>query len=174
MLIQFIFKEDLLMKLSRCAVLVLLMGLTSVSFASRYNPNQLAQFKSTNQCDTCDLSGAVISGKENHSNAVITNSNLTGAVITGTFAYANFGGSNLSGSDWSSANLSNASFAYIPLIKANFSNAILTYAKFDGAVTTDAVFNNANLYGSNITQQQLDNAASYCWAILPDGTRKNC
>jgi len=163
------------MKLSQYAVLVsLLMGLTSVSFASSYNPNQLAQFNSTNQCDTCDLSGAVISGNQNHSNAVLTNSNLTGAVVSGTFAYANFGGSNLSGSDWSNANLSNASLTYIPVIKSNFTNANLTFAKFDGAVTADAVFDHANLYGSNITQQQLDNAASYCWAILPDGTRKNC
>src|SRR5579871_4179787 len=142
--------EDLSMKLSQCAVLVsLLMGLTPVSFAASYNPNQLAQFESTNSCDTCDLSGVTISGNENHSNAAITNSNLTGAVISGTFAYTNFGGSNLSGSDWTNANLSNASLAYIPLIKANFTNANLTYAKFDGAVTADAVFDHADLYGSN-------------------------
>lgn len=161
------------MKLRHAIVLSsMLMGLTTVSLAAGYNPDQLAQFNLTNRCDNCDLSGAALSG--NHSNAVLTNTNLTGAQGSGTFSSAYFNGSNLSGSNWSNANLSYASLTYIPLIKVNFTGANLSFAKFDGALTADAVFDHANLYGSNITQQQLDNAASYCWAILPDGTRKNC
>lgn len=165
--------EDKVMKVQRYAILAsLLMGLTNVSFAATYNPDQLAQFNMTNQCYNCDLSGATLTG--NHSNAVFSNTNLTGAKGSGTFSLSNFSGSNLSSSNWNQANLSYAQLTYIPLVNTNFSGANLSYANFEGALTANAVFDGANLYGANISQQQLDNAASYCWAILPNGTRKNC
>ncbi len=140
--------------------------------APLYNPDQLAQFSATNQCYSCDLSGATLSG--NHSGAVFYATNLTGSQGTGTFSSANFSGSNLSSANWHGANLSYAQFTYLPLIKANLSEANLSYANFEGAIMTDAVLNGANLYGANISQQQLDTTASYCWAILPNGTKKNC
>lgn len=149
----------------------LLFGISVSSYAF-YNPDHLAQFNLTNQCNNCDLSGSTLSG--NHSGAVISTSNLTGSIGLGTFASANFSGSNLSSSNWSTANLSYAQLAFIPLIKANFTGAELSYANFDGANTNDAIFDNANLYGSNISQQQLSAAKSYCGATLSDGTKKNC
>jgi uncharacterized protein YjbI with pentapeptide repeats len=139
---------------------------------SMYTPNDLAKFNATNGCDSCDLSGAYLTG--NHSKAVISNSNLTGAIGIGTFSAVNFTGSNLSSSNWSSANLSYANFAYIDLISVNFSGTNLVNAIFDGANTTNAIFDNAILYGSNISQDQLNAAKSYCGAVLPDGTVKNC
>lgn len=147
--------------------------LTGETLASpSYNPDQLAQFNSTNQCYSCDLSGATLSG--NHSGAVLNSSNMTGSRGTGTFSLANFSGSNLSSANWSDANLSYAQLSYIPLIKANFSGANLSFTNFEGSNTNDAIFNGANLYGSNISQQQLDSAASYCGATLPNGIKKNC
>lgn len=137
-----------------------------------YNPDHLAQFKTTNQCHDCDLSGAFLYG--NHSGAVLANTNLTGARGLGTFSQTNFSGSNLSSGNWSHANLSYAQLAYIPLVKVNFSGANLSYASFSGSNTNDANFAGANLLGSNITQDQLDAAASYCNATLPDGTKKHC
>lgn len=137
-----------------------------------YSPDQLAQFHETNECFDCDLSGATLAG--NHSHAALISSNLTGSKGVGTFSAANFGGSNLCSANWSNVNLSYAQLSYIPLIKANFSGADLSYANFEGANTTDAVFDGANLFASNITPDQLHAAASYCWAILPDGSKKNC
>jgi hypothetical protein len=168
--------EDLIVKLQKISVLVgLFVGLTNVSFAAGYSPDQLAQFKSSKQCYNCDLSGATISG--NFSSAILYGTNLTGANCSGreaNFALTNFSGSNLSSSNWSHANLSGAQLDFVPLVKANFSDAELSYADFQEAITTGAIFDNANLLGSNITQGQLDSAASYCGAILPNGTRKNC
>lgn len=145
---------------------------SALALNSAYNPDQLAQFNTTNQCFNCDLSGATLSG--NHSNAALISTNLTGSKGSGTFSAANFGGSNLSSANWTDANLSYAQLSYMPLIKANFSCANLSYANFEGSNTNDAIFDGANLYGSNITQQQLDSAASYCWATLPNGVKKNC
>jgi uncharacterized protein YjbI with pentapeptide repeats len=139
---------------------------------NHYSPDQLAQFHATNQCFSCDLSGATLSG--NHSNAALISTNLTGSKGSGTFSAANFGSSNLSSANWSNVNLSYAQLSYIPLIKTNFSGADLSYANFEGSNTNYAIFDGANLYGSNITQQQLDDAASYCWATLPNGIKKNC
>lgn len=145
---------------------------TSSFSAISYNADQLAQFNLTNQCNSCDLSGARLSG--NHSGAVLASTNLTGSIGTGTFSLANFSGSNLSSANWSNANLSYAQMTYIPLINTNFSGADLSYANFEGSNTNNAVFDGANLYGANISQQQLDTSKSYCGATLPSGIRKNC
>lgn len=154
----------------------LLVSISGTTFATTkvrtYKPDDVAQFNLTNQCNNCDLSGATLSG--NHSNAAIVSTNLTGARITGTFSAAVFYGSNFSSADCSTANLSYANLTYIPLIKVNFSNADLSYANFEGSLTNDAVFDNANLYGSNISQSQLDSSMSYCGAIMPDGSKKHC
>ena len=71
------------MKVKKYSVIFgLVFGLAQVSLASSYNPDQLAQFNSTNQCSSCDLSGATLSG--NHSGAVFSSSNLTGVNGSGT------------------------------------------------------------------------------------------
>lgn len=140
--------------------------------ANLYNPDQLSQFNATNQCVSCNLSGATLSG--NHSDAALITTNLTGSKGSGTFSATNFSGSNLSSADWNHVNLSYAQLSFIPLIKTNFSGADLSFANFEGSNTNDAIFDGANLYSSNISQQQLDSAASYCWATLPNGTKKNC
>lgn len=159
-------------KYSIAASLVCLLSGNVLANNHAYNPDQLAQFNTTNQCFSCDLSGATLSG--NHSNAALISTNLTGSHASGTFSSANFGGSNLSSADWSKANLSYAQLTFIPLIKTNFSGADLSFTNFEGANTNDAIFDGANLFGSTITQDQLDSAASYCWATLPNGTKKNC
>lgn len=157
-------------KLLIAAFLVGVAGSASAKMA--YKPDDVAQFNLSNQCNACDLSGASLSG--NHSNAAIVSSNLTGAKISGTFSASVFYGSNLSSSDWSGANISYVNFSYTPLVKAKFNYADLSYANFEGALTNDAVFDHANLYGSNISQSQLDASGGYCWATLPNGTKKNC
>lgn len=150
----------------------LLLSTGIVCASGLYNPDQLSQFNSTNQCYSCDLSGASLSG--NHSNAILYATNLTGSKGTGTFSATNFSGSNLSSANWTGANLSYAQLSFIPLINTNFSHADLSYANFEGSNTNDAVFDGANLYGSNISPQQLSSAASYCWATLPNGEKQNC
>lgn len=157
-----------------CAILTLtLTTLSSTGFAkSLYNPDQLASFQKTNVCNNCDLSGASLSG--NHSNAILTYTNLTGAIGTGTFSQSNFTGSNLSSSNWENANLSYAQLSYISLIDVNFTHANLSNANFEGSNTNNVIFDGANLYGSNITADQLARARSYCGATLTDGTIKNC
>jgi uncharacterized protein YjbI with pentapeptide repeats len=159
-------------KLSQFFALSFLSCLSSAVLASTYNPDQLADFNLTNVCNTCDLSGAMLYG--NHSNAVLVNSNLTGVKGRETFSMTNFSGSNLSSSDWTGANLSYAQMSYIPLVKVNFTGADLSYAHFEGSNTTDAIFDNANLLNATITDEQLSVAASYCGAVLPNGTKKNC
>lgn len=165
-------KDHIMLNKGNCSLAVGLLILSSFSFAASYNPDQLAQFNLTNQCNNCDLSGAYLSG--NHSNAILIGTNLTGSTGKGTFSLASFGGSNLSSANWSHANLSYAQMAYIPLIKTNFYGSDLSFANFEGSLTNDAIFDDANLYGSNISQQQLDNSKSYCGAILPSGIKKNC
>src|SRR5688572_24299140 len=88
------------------ASLVCILTGSAVAGHLTYNPDQVAQFNTTNQCYNCDLSGATLSG--NHSNAALISSNLTGSKGTGTFSATNFGGSNLSFANWSGANLSYA------------------------------------------------------------------
>ncbi len=151
----------------------LLMGAAGAALAGvTYKPDDLVRFNHYNQCASCDLSGAKLTG--NHSNASLIYSNLTGSKGAGTFSSAVFYGSNLSSADWRGVNLSYANLTYIPLVKTNFSHADLSYANFEGALTNDAVFDDANLYGANISQSQLDRASSYCGATLPNGTKKNC
>ena len=158
----------------KCVLLVgLLISVSSSSFANlSYNPDQLAQFNLNNQCSNCDLSGAYFSG--NHSGAVFSGTNLTGSIGRGTFSLTNFSGSNLSSANWSNANLSYSQIAFIPVVNTNFTGADLSYVNFEGTLTNNAIFDGSNLYGSNISQQQLDNSKSYCGATLPNGTRKNC
>jgi len=151
----------------------LLFGFTvNASAAISYNPDQLAQFNTNNQCANCDLSGAYLYG--NHSGAVFSSSNLTGASGKGVFSQSTFPNSNLSSSDWSESNLSYAQMAYIPIIDANFGGANLSYANFEGSILNNSSFEYANLYGANISQQQLDSLRSYCWATLPSGAVKHC
>lgn len=153
-------------------ILGLLISTQTFANQSFYSPDQLAQFNQTNQCYSCDLSGARFDG--NHSGAIFNDTNLTGSIGSGTFSNTNFSGSNLSSANWSSANLSYSLMSNILLIDADFSYANLSFVNFDGSNTNNAIFDGANLFGSNISAQQLQAAKSYCGATLTDGTKKNC
>lgn len=70
----------------------------------------------------------------------------------------------MSGVDLSGAILNNA----------NLDNATLTKADFREAILVGASLRFADLYRSNITLEQMQQAASICNAILPDGTKGKC
>ena len=180
-------------------LLIFILLISSVTLADlKYNPVQLDQFAMTNQCPDCDLSGAVLTYKmvKNHSQANLRGTNLTGALVDSgaNFSQADFslvkascldlGGANLSyavfkGADMSSAVLNDTDMSGVDLSnailnKANLNNATLTKADFRDAVLIGASLHLANLYRSNITPEQIQQATTVCDAILPDGTKGKC
>ena len=166
--------EKLVKKIARYTVFssVLLAMSFSAIGQMTYSPDHVTRFNMTNQCKNCDLSGASLSG--NHSGALLIASNLTGSTGRGTFSMSSFTDSNLSGADWSGANLSYGQLNGTVLTQTNFMGANLSFANFEKSNTNGAVFDYAILFGAKITQQQLDSAASYCNATLPDGSKKKC
>ena len=163
------------MRPSRFFYFLVLIFVFNNAFSSsgiRYNPDQLTVLEKTHTCENCDLTGATISG--NYSNIDVKNSDLTGSHLeNSTFSYGNFSGSKLNSvqmcaSIFSGSNLENAQLIQSNLIGSDFSNANLS-----GAVFTSACLNHANFYGSNISTEQLSMAASYCYAILPNGVESD-
>jgi len=131
--------------------LITSLALTPIYAHTQYNTDQLLTFEKTNQCDGCDLSGALL--QHNHSGASLNNANLSRIIENG------WPGMNLSGASLQNANLSGAY-----LNDSNFSQADLTGAHFDGADLTRANFKGAK--GVDLT-----NALSICDAIFPDGKK---
>lgn len=95
---------------------------------------------SNSECDKCSLK-----------NTKLKNSK---------FYKANFEDAQFTNADLSSANLEKGNF-----FKAQFMNV-----NFSGANLSGADFSRANLYGSNITQRQLNSLGFYRCATLPDGS----
>ena len=154
----------------------------------QYQPRDYATFIATGKCANCDLSGTDLS--EDMSKTIsntgninfYNNANLQGANITNTAFSVR--GMNLQNSNFANALGSNSNFYYAQLDNSVFTNAILEYSNFafanlsnvdfTGADLKGARFDNAILVKAKITQQQLSNIASFCNAVLPDGTVNKC
>lgn len=108
------------MKKYLLATLAASLLITSAS-ASTYNAADLFRFEQTNECNSCDLSGAQLG--YNHSGADLTYANLSRIYVNPD----------------TSVNLSAANLSY-----ANLSMANLTGTHLDGAVLT-----HANLFGAS-------------------------
>lgn len=150
----------------------LLIGVNSSVFAKlNYDPDQLKQFESTNQCPNCDLTGKSMYS-ENHNNA-----NLAGALLTRSsidssqFSKANFAGANLVELSAEYTMMSGAIFTNANLSHANFNSANLSRADFSGAILTGADLANVTLIQAKITVDQLSEVSSLSCAIMPDGSR---
>lgn len=153
-----------------------------------YDDVDLDQFEKNNTCIKCDLTNASIYGKENATldeailiEAILkgdfTNSSFIKSILTqsnfsdyhpfvmisqfqeSTMQYANASSVSFSGSNFESANLRNVNFTRANLSSVNFTNADITNSKLDNSV----------LIGSNLTQEQLNTAASFYCAVLPNG-----
>ena len=117
--------------------LVVVLGL-SVNRTYAFNPDQLKQLLTTNQCPGCDLSNAGLSG------ANLFKANLAGANLTGAYlSDANLAGANLTKANLTGAFLNDAYLAHADLTGANLTgaklfSAILVAANLTGAVFTDA------------------------------------
>ncbi len=126
---------------------VLLGSLVTLAHASPNHSNiDVIQFKLTNSCIECDLSGADIG--LNHSNATLTRTNLSN--ILGN--YINLSDSHLQHTNFSGAFLSGANFSRSDLTGANFDGAYVQYANFSGS------------HGANLE------TAHMCRTILADGS----
>lgn len=105
--------------------------------------------------DESDLSASNFSNSEcvkcSLQNAKLKNSNFSNA----KFLYAQF---------------TNADLSNVSLEKGFFSHAQFMNVNFLGANLNKADLTKANLYGSNITQKQLNSSLSYLCATLPDGS----
>lgn len=177
------------LNLKKNAIMALLI-VPALAFAkAQYDETQLEQFNETNICAKCDLSNATVNAK---TNAILDESILIGATIKGDLTsssfiksiltQSNFNGyyhfamvSNFQGSTMQYANasatlFSGSNFENANLQNVNFSRANLSSANFNNANIKNAKLNNAILIGSNLTQEQLNSAASYYCAVLPNGT----
>ncbi len=75
---------------SKISIIVICISFLCISNSMAFDPEHLARLKNTNQCVSCDLSGAYLTGA-NLSNAYLEHANLTGANLNGT---------NLQGAKW--------------------------------------------------------------------------
>ncbi len=137
------------------------------SSAQAFNPEQLAQFLKTNQCQNCDLSNAPLE-RLNLSGANLQGANLSNAMLTGTnlsnanLQSANVQGANLndaylyranlSSTNFSNANLQKASLRETTLIDTNFSRADLRSVDLQGNNLGQAMFPGSNLSGANLSK----------------------
>lgn len=137
------------------------------SSAQAFNPEQLAQFLKTNQCQNCDLSNAPLD-RLNLSGANLQGANLSNALLTGTnLSNANLQGANvqganlndaylyranLSSTNFSNANLQKASLRETMLIDTNFSRADLRSVDLQGNNLGQAMFPGSNLSGANLSK----------------------
>ncbi|HAT3881160.1 TPA: pentapeptide repeat-containing protein [Legionella pneumophila] len=120
-----------------------------------------------------EKSNFVLSGLQNlkFNKSIIDNGNFTASNIQeckfddASLKQINFSKASNSQSQFTRANLSNANFENSSCYKCVFMQSNLENAVFIGAK-----MQHSNFYGSNITQDQLDEMQSYACAILPDGT----
>ena len=137
------------------------------SSAQAFNPEELAQFLKTNQCQNCDLSNAPLD-RLNLSGANLQGAKLYNAILTGTnLSNANLQGANvqganlndaylyranLSGTNFSNANLQKAYLRETTLIDTNFSRADLRSVDLQGNNLGQAMFSGSNLSGANLSK----------------------
>jgi uncharacterized protein YjbI with pentapeptide repeats len=137
------------------------------SSAQAFNPEQLAQFLQTKQCQNCDLSNAPLD-RLNLSGANLQGANLSNAMLTGTnLSNANLQGANvqsanlndaylyranLSGTNFSNAKLQKAYLRETTLINTDFSRADLQSVDLQGNNLGQALFPGSNLSGANLSQ----------------------
>lgn len=188
--------EQLMMKMEKLIVIdnknitctIIFCLLSSVADANTsYSADDLEQFNKYHICQKCDLSSAVLEGKEN---SILDGSNLMSARIEGQFVGSSFIGSTLTlvnssylnamVSNFSESRCNNAKFYKASLSGSNFQNADLSKVNFKASNLSSVDFTNANLKGANLdftiligaklTEEQLKSAKSYYCAVLPDGT----
>ncbi|UBF25928.1 pentapeptide repeat-containing protein [Kovacikia minuta CCNUW1] len=130
------------------ALLSTLIGMGQAAIAA--NPDQVKQLLKTNQCPSCDLSGADLQGA-NLFGANLMNSNLRGANLSG----ANLGSANLTDADLTGAKLVKTYLYLATLENTNFSQADLSGAYLKDANLLDNNLSGANLQGVNLSRTNL-------------------
>ena len=159
-------------------LLALTVALSSMPWsAGAFDATKLEDFKTTNVCKYCDLTDALMSGRDMRG-ADFQNANLSGANLS----RANMGERPMEKrtlvTNFEDANLRRADFSGANLHLANFTNAYLREANLTGADLSDAVLSKANLKGAvlsgaNLKGAKLDDAklddAKFCKTTMPDG-----
>lgn len=150
---------------------------------SSFNQTHIKKLKTLNNCNKCNLSGAIFSREKlkgadmaesnlshtNLSHVDLSDSNLTGSNLSNSnIESTNLRRSNLSKADLSyakltksnliRANLRNANLNGAILVKANLSFAKLTNASLKNSVLTKANLKYANLIRTNLSHASLNGA----------------
>ena len=124
--------------------------------AQAENPAQVVQLLETGACQSCDLSGADLTGAHligvdlrgaNLTNATLANANLEGSDLTGA---------TLANTDLSGAFLTNALLDDTVISNADLSNSTLVYTSLDGADV-----NQVNLEGAHVLSTPISIGGSY-------------
>jgi uncharacterized protein YjbI with pentapeptide repeats len=121
-----------------------------IATARAANPDQVKKLLTTNQCPSCDLSGAKLKDA-NLFGANLMNANLQGADLSG----ANLGFANLSDANLSNANATQAYLYGATLGETNLSGANLQGAYLRQVVLIGNNLVNANLQGANLSYTNL-------------------
>ena len=116
----------------------------------------------TRLMDAHELIARCEAGERDFSWANLYQADLSGAVLPRAVLYhVNLSGANLKGANLDSADL----------IGANLREANLREANLSGAKLREADLGMADLAWANVTDEQLDTAASLKGATMPDGTK---
>lgn len=116
----------------------LVIGLGAMPSASAFNPDHLNQLLTTNMCESCDLSGAILIGADLYT-ADLLFADLSGAILDGAdMRFSLLFGANLSGAD----------LFFTRLRGADARQANLSYAFLHGA----------DLFGANLFEANLTGA----------------
>ena len=128
---------------------------------------QLIKNKKTVNISRCDFRGA-----GNLLKAInVSNGQVSGATFAMPTAQSNVGG--IISIPNQKTDLTNANFSNCMAISTDFSNTILKNAKFIGTDIQYSNFSNADLTGAKFTNVKNAEFATFCGAIMPDGSTCN-
>lgn len=137
--------------------------------AGAFNPEHLRQLFATNQCESCDLSGADLSGQRmdyaNLSRANLSGANLSGASLQRALIWhADLSGAKLTGTNLEAAVLSHANLQGVDLRSANLERSELNGTNLAGVdlsgIDLSSVdFDRTNLSGAKLVGADLSNAS---------------
>ncbi len=160
-------------------VIALFLFSLATDVAIGFDDADLQRLKSTNQCQGCNLTGAVLSGASypdaklagaNISSASISNSKLANADFSG----ANMAYINLTSADLTGANMSNTDLRVANLTNAKLQKANLSRANLAGAALFDANLTGANLDGANLNGAFLAGATWVDGKKCIEGSKGEC
>lgn len=159
-------------------IAVTTLSLAATGAALAFDQAKLDVFNTTNACRYCDLSGALLNGRDlrgadleyaNLSGVDIGKADLSARQMEKRVLPSNLVAVNFRKADLSGANLTNANLARAHLREANLSGANLTESDLSGANLRDADLSGANLSGAKTQGAKLE-GAKFCNTTMPDGS----